>query len=136
MNRKSTSSNIAEVFPVSVAFHVRPPNAQSFPALFRGLPCFNISGKDFFCSAHVDEVSMQRASLSVHNSGFTITEPSQIIFCIWIWEEARDGVCSVRSFFILSCGCRAAPVVRVVLELTIHITTPAHMCARMLTIRC
>ena len=31
---RSTSSNIAEVFPVYVAFHVGPPNAQSFPALF------------------------------------------------------------------------------------------------------
>ena len=107
-----TPSSIAEVFPVSVAFHVRPLNAQSFPALFRGLPWFNISGKDLFCSAHVDEVRVH----SVHNSGFTITESSQIIFCIWIWEEAKDGVCSVRSFYILSCGCRAAPVVRVVLD--------------------
>ena len=68
MNRESTSSNIAKVFPVSVAFHVRPPNAQSFPALFRGLPWFNISGKDLFCSAHVDEVRVH----SVDNSGFTI----------------------------------------------------------------
>ena len=107
MNRESTSSNIAEVFPVFVAFHVRPLNAQSFPALFRGLPWFNISGKDLFCSAHVDEVRVH----SVHNSGFTITRHKS--FSVFGFGRKRR---TVRSFFILSCGCRAAPVVRVVLD--------------------
>ena len=36
MNRESTPSNIAELLSSSVAFHVRPPNVQYFPALFQG----------------------------------------------------------------------------------------------------
>ena len=92
-----TPSSIAELLSSSVGFHVRPPNAQSFPALFQGLPWFNVSSKDLFFSAHVDEVRVH----SVHNSGLTITEPSRIIFGNWFWEEAKDGVCSVRSFFTL-----------------------------------
>ena len=43
MNRKSIPNNIA--------FHVRPPNVQSFLALFRGFraePWINVYGNDLF----------------------------------------------------------------------------------------
>ena len=43
-----TPSSIAELLSSCVAFHFRPPNAQSFPALFQGLVWFNVSGKDLF----------------------------------------------------------------------------------------
>ena len=101
-----TPSSIAELLSSSVAFHVRPPYVQSFPSLFQGFraePWFNVSGKDLFFSAHVDEVRVHSAALNVHNSGFTMTEPTRNIFCNWFWEETKDGVCSVRSFFSPAC---------------------------------
>ena len=101
-----TPSSIAELLSSSVAFHVRPPNVQSFPALFQGFraePWFNVSGKDLFFSAHVDEVRVHSAALNVHNSGLTMTEPSRNMFCNWFWEETKDGVCPVRSFFTPAC---------------------------------
>ena len=44
---------------------------------FRADPWFNVSGKDLFFSAHVDEVRVHSAALNVHNSGLTMTEPSR-----------------------------------------------------------
>ena len=92
MNRGSTPSNIAEVLPSSAAFHVRPPNVQSSPALFRDFrvePWINVSGNGLFFSAHVDDVSMERASLSVHNSGFIMTEPHERFSVIGFQRKRR-----------------------------------------------
>ena len=85
-----------------MAFNIRPPNVQSFPSLFQG-PWFNVSGKDLFFSAHVDEMRGHSAALNVHSSGFTMTEPPRNIFCVCFWEETKDGVCSVRNFFTPAC---------------------------------
>ena len=132
------------------------PNSGTFPALFQCLPWFNVSGKDLFFSAHVDEVRLhaQRAQQWFHHYR-TVTshflyldlgrsegrgvlrqkflqpawhdifterkaedlEPSHLLAdtCVAVLRMRRvvHRECSRCE---LSCGCRAAPVVWVVLD--------------------
>ena len=86
MNRDSTPSNIAEVLS-SAAFHVRPTNVLRD---FRAEPWINVSVKDLFFSAHVDDMSVQSASLRVHNSDFIMTEPHERFLVIGFQRKRCD----------------------------------------------
>ena len=73
---------------------------QSFPSLsqgFRAEPWFNVSGKDLFFSAHVDEVRVHSAALKVHNSGLTMTEPSRGYLGLQVQRFCAHSAWSLRS---------------------------------------
>ena len=108
MNRDSTPNNTAEVLPSSAAFHVRPPNVFWD---FCAEPWINVFGEDLFFSAHVDDMSVQSASLRVHNSGFIMTEPHERFSAVDSEKTMRhlDRSIVPRILCLLAVRCGVAP---------------------------